>query len=75
MNWTILKNIGEFIQSYTDSNVFGYVRLVIDIAIILTALIVIYRTLMRYTNSRVMMFLTVWLLDHAVFYRIKKINL
>jgi diadenylate cyclase len=62
MNWTIIGNIGEFIKSYTDSSVFGYVRLVIDIAIIVAAIIVIYRTLMRYTNSRVMMFLTISLL-------------
>ena len=63
MNWTIIGNIGEFIKSYTDSSVFGYVRLVIDIAIIVAAIIVIYRTLMRYTNSRVMMFLTISLLS------------
>ncbi len=62
MNWTIVKNIGEFIQSYTGNEVFGYIRLVIDIAIILAAIIFIYRTLMRYTNSRVMLFLTIALM-------------
>ncbi len=63
MNWTIVKNIGEFIGNYTGGTVFGYVRLVIDIAIILVAIIAIYRTLMRYTNSRVMMFLTIALVS------------
>ena len=37
MNWTIIKSFIEFIQEYTASNFFGYVRLIIDIAIILAA--------------------------------------
>ena len=61
MEWTIIKNIGKFIGDYTGNEFFGYVRLVIDIAIIVAALFIVYRTLMRYTNSRVIMFLTLGL--------------
>lgn len=61
MNWTIIKSIGTFIQSYTNNTAFGYIRLVLDIAIILAAIIIIYRTVIRYTNSRVVMFLTIGL--------------
>lgn len=62
MNWTIIKDLGEFIRSYTNNEVFGYIRLVIDLAIIIAALIMIYRTFIRYTNSRVIMILTFGLL-------------
>ena len=66
MNWTIIKSFIEYIQEYTASNVFGYIRLIIDIAIIVAAVIVVYRTLARYTNSRVMMVLTLGLLGLLV---------
>ena len=62
MNWTIIKDLGEFIRSYTNNEVFGYIRLVIDLAIIIAALIMIYRTFIRYTNSRVIIILTLGLL-------------
>ncbi|MBQ8292561.1 MAG: diadenylate cyclase CdaA [Bacilli bacterium] len=58
MNWTIIKNIGEFIQNYTGNEVFGYVRLVIDVLLILAAVIFVYRIFMRYTNNRILWFLT-----------------
>ncbi len=62
MNWTIIKNIGEFISDYTGSEVFGYVRLFIDVVLILAAIIFIYRIFMRYTNKRILFYLTASLL-------------
>ena len=47
MNWTILKGIGEYIKNYTGGQAFGYFRLAIDILIILAAVIVIFRILMK----------------------------
>lgn len=58
MNWTILKDIGEYINNYTGGQAFGYFRLVIDILIIVAAIVVIYRILMKYTNKRILLFIT-----------------
>ena len=58
MNWTIVKNIGEFIRNYTAGEAFGYIRLVIDLLIIVAAIIAIYRVLVRYTNQRILLFLS-----------------
>ena len=58
MNWTILKGIGEYIKNYTGGQAFGYFRLAIDILIILAAVVVIFRILMKYTNRRILFVIT-----------------
>ena len=58
MNWTILKGIGEYIKNYTAGQAFGYFRLAIDLLIIVAAIVVIYRILMKYTNRRILFVIT-----------------
>ena len=62
MNWTILKGIGEYIKNYTGQEGFGYFRLFIDLLIIVAAIAVIYNILIKYTNKRIVLFLTICLL-------------
>lgn len=58
MNWTILKSIGEYIKNYTAGQAFGYFRLAVDVLIIVAAVVVIYRILMKYTNRRILLVIT-----------------
>ncbi len=62
MEWSIVKKIGDYIQAYTNNQVFGYIRLVIDILLIIAAIVVIYRVLKRYTNHNVILFLAAGLI-------------
>ncbi len=53
----IIKEFGRYIQNYTDGEVFGYIRLIIDVVLIISAIVAIYQVLKKYTNHYVMLYI------------------